>query len=481
MDIERNPRTTLAPAPAWNAGAPAIHGPDVYGASPGKEFLYLIPTVGERPVRFSTEGLPPGLAVQEDGRIAGRVASPGTYRVLLAAENRHGRAEKELTVVIGEDALALTPPMGWNSWNCFRSEIDENKVLRIAEGMVASGLAAYGYSYVNLDSGWQSGQRGGRFGSILPHAGFPDMGRLCGKVHALGLKLGIYSGPYVVPWGTKGCGSTSGRIDTRFAGRFDHERKYIGLHKHEAEDVAQWADWGIDYFKYDWAHTDMELAGRMGRALRQCPRDIVYSVTTSVRLADAATAADLCHLWRANADTAPTWESVVKNGFGNEAWNPFIGPGHWFDLDMTALLPRDGKCLTETEQIACFTCWAIRPTPLLVDCRLDQLADFTRSLLCNEEVLAVNQDVLGLPALAVIRQDGWEVQLKPLADGGYAVGVFNLTEEAGISPELVFAKFGLDGGIRVRDLWAKQDLTGRRESLSVPVEAHGAKLFRAVP
>jgi alpha-galactosidase len=482
MDSERTARTVLAPAVPWDAGAPVIHGPEIYGASPGKEFLYLIPTVGERPVHLAAEGLPAGLSLDPtDGRITGRATVPGDYRVLLTAENRHGTAERVLTIRLGADSLALTPPMGWNSWNCFRSAIDAAKIGQIAEGMVRSGLAARGYSYVNLDSGWQSEQRGGRFHSILPHDGFPDMGALCAKVHALGLKMGIYSGPYVVPWGTEGCGSTAGRIDTRFPGRFDHEKKYIGIEKHEIEDVAQWADWGIDYFKYDWAHTDMELAARMGQALRQASRDILFSITTHVQFDDARQIGEICHLWRSNADTGPTWDSVVKNGFGNERWNPHIGPGHWLDLDMTAILPRDGQCLTQIEQIACFTCWAIRPSPLLIDCVPDELDEFTLSLLCNEEVLAVNQDPLGFPALAVIRQEGWEIQLKPLAAGGYAVGVFNLGEETGMSPELVFAKFGLDGGVRLRDLWAKQDLTGRREGLAVPVEAHGAKLFQADP
>jgi alpha-galactosidase len=481
MHSQLTAQTIPAPATRWDAGAPAIHGPCIYGASPGKEFLYLAPTVGERPLRFTAAGLPTGLTIgKTDGRITGRATVPGDYRVLLEASNRHGTAERELTIRIGEDALALTPPMGWNSWNCFRSAIDAEKIERIAAGMVSSGLAAYGYSYVNLDSGWQSKQRGGPFHSIVPHEGFPDMGAVCDHIHALGLKMGIYSGPYVVPWGTQGCGSTSGRIDTRFPGRFDHPNKYIGLEKHEVEDAAQWADWGIDYFKYDWAHTDMVLAERMGRALRQSPRDIVYSITTNVQFADADKVGDICHLWRANADTHPTWESVLKNGFGNERWNPYIGPGHWFDLDMTALLPRDGQCLTPAEQVACFTCWAIRPSPLLIDCVPDELDDFALSLLCNEEVIAVNQDVLGLPALPVLRQENWEVQLKPLADGDYAIGVFNLGEETGISPEVKLSWLGIEGGVKLRDLWTKQDLAGRRDTLAVPVEGHSAKLFRAV-
>lgn len=482
MNSELDTKTVLAPADAWDTGAPRINGPAVYGASPGKEFMYRIPTVGERPLQFSSEGLPAGLTLDAtEGLIAGRAAVAGEYQVLLQAANKHGKAEKALKLVIGENALALTPPMGWNSWNCYRSDIDADKILRIAKGMVSSGLAARGYAYVNLDSGWQSGQRGGPFHSIIPHKGFPDMGALCSRIHALGLKMGIYSGPYVIPWGTEGCGSTSGRVDTRFPMHFARPGKYIGMGKHEAEDAAQWAAWGIDYFKYDWGHTDMELTGRMSRALRQSSRDIVFSVTTCVQLHDAMEAMRLCHLWRSNGDTGPHWDSVVKNGFGNEAWNPFIGPGHWYDLDMTAILPRDGKRLTEDELIACFTCWAIRPSPLLIDCIPDEMDESTRSILCNEDVIAVNQDALGRPSIAANQDAAWPIQIKPLSTGGYAVAFFNLSDKPGKSPEVDFTTYGLPGGARLRDLWAKRDLDGRREKFSVSLEPHGAKLFTAMP
>ncbi|OGV63154.1 MAG: hypothetical protein A2498_04860 [Lentisphaerae bacterium RIFOXYC12_FULL_60_16] len=482
MNTERDPKTILASAAAWDEGVPQIQGPDVHGASPGKDFLYTIPVVGERPLHFSAEELPAGLMLDAvNGRISGKAVREGVCQVLVRVSNRHGKAEKLLKIIIADNSLALTPPMGWNSWNCFRSEINADKILRIANGMVSSGLAARGYSYVNLDSGWQSNQRGGVFNAIIPHDGFPDMGKLCTAVHALGLKMGIYSGPYVVPWGTEGCGTTSGCIDSNFPRHPACPRKYIGLTRHEAEDVAQWAAWGIDYFKYDWAHTDMELAGRMSRALRQCPRDIVYSVTTSVQLQDAREVARLCNLWRSNGDTGPTWDSVVKNGFGNEAWNPIIGPGHWFDLDMTAILPRDGKRLSVNELVACFTCWAIRPSPLLIDCIPDAMDETTRNILCNEAVIAVNQDVLGKPSITTNQDAAWPIQIKPLSTGGYAVAFFNLSDAPGQSPELEFSAFGIPGGVKIRDLWAQCTLDGRREKLSVALEPHGAKLFTAMP
>ncbi len=488
MNSELDFKTDIAPATVWDAGAPCINGPDIYGASPGKEFRYLIPVTGERPVHFSAEGLPAGLTLNElSGQILGRAAREGVYPVQVKVENRHGTAEKVLEIVIAENALALTPPMGWCSWNCFRSGIDEAKILRIAQGMISSGLAARGYTYVNIDSGWQSKQRGGAFNSIIPHEGFPDMAGLSAKIHELGLKMGIYSGPFVVPWGTEGCGTTSGLMDTNFGACLPYRSKHIGLNKHEAEDVAQWAAWGVDYFKYDWGPTDMVLTGRMSRELRRSSRDIVYSVTTSVQPKDAAEVARLCNLWRSNADTEPSWASVLKNGFCRsgwgavEEWNPVVGPGHWFDMDMMALVPRDGKSLTESEQIVCVTCWAIRPNPLLIDCLPDEMTEFQKSLLCNEEVIAVNLDRLGKPAFTVNQDAAWPIQIKPLSTGGYAVAFFNLTDEPGKSPELEFAAYGLPGGVKVRDLWARRDVEGRREKFSVALEAHGAKLFTALP
>lgn len=482
-------QTRLAPAQPWDQGPPAINTPDVYGASPGKDFLYLIPTVGERPLRFSAENLPAGLLLDADsGQIRGKAAVTGEYAVRLTAENPLGNCAKTLTLILRENALALTPPMGWNSWNCYRAEIDDAKIRDIADGMIASGLAARGYCYVNMDSGWQGKQRGGKHNAIVPKPEFPDMKALCDHIHALGLKAGIYSGPYVTPCGTSGCGTTSGNVDTNFVlspsclwGR----QRYIGLNKHEKEDVAQWAEWGFDYFKYDWGPTDMVLAERMSRELRKCPRDIVFSLTTEVHHKDADKVKELANLWRNNSDTKPNWDSVLQNGFHNEEWNSVIGPGCWFDLDMTALLPRDGASLSRNELIACITCWMMRPSPILLDCEPTKLDDLTKSLLCNEEVIAVNQDALGKPAIGIIvpkkgmpKSEIWEVQLKPLADGSYALAFFNLGILPGIAPRIDLACFGVGRTFRVRDLWNKQDLGEFSHDFVVGVEAHCAKLFK---
>lgn len=475
-----NYSTRLAAVTPWNEGKPVINGPEVYGASPGKTFLYLIPTVGQRPITFSAENLPAGLTVDSaKGQIRGKAEKKGEYQVVLMAENSLGKCSKTLKLVIEDNAIALTPPMGWNSWNCYRSGIDAVKVKAIADGMVSSGLAARGYNYVNLDSGWQSRKRGGKFNSIVPHGGFPDMRAFCDYIHALGLKVGLYSGPYVEPWGTDGCGSTSGVCDTNFPWHSSYKCKYIGVNKHEHEDVSQWADWGFDYFKYDWSATDMILAERMCKELRASTRDIVFSVTTSVNINDAAKVKTLANLWRSNGDTGPAWQSVVGNGFDNQQWNSVIGPGHWFDLDMTALKPMEGKSLTQNEQIACVSCWMMRPSPILIDCDLTKpLDDFTQRVLCNEEIIAVNQDPLGKPAANILKTNEWCIQLKPLFDGTYAIAFFNLSDKPGISPKVDWSIFGIQQGARVRDLWGKSDVGQFKNDFTVGVEAHCAKVFK---
>lgn len=471
-------QTKLAPAIPWDEGRPVINGPERYGASAGKDFLYLIPTTGERPIHFSATRLPPGLRVdRQSGQIRGRARKIGIYQTSLKAENRHGVASKALTIVIGDHALALTPPLGWNSWNCFRSEIDDGKVRAIASDLIASGLAARGYAYVNLDSGWQSDLRGGPHHAILPKSGFPDMKALCDHLHALGLKAGIYSGPYTVPWGTEGCGSSSGLWDTNYA--MFPQGKFIGIAKHEAEDARQWAEWGFDYVKYDWNYTDMETAERLGRELRASPRDMVYSITTDVEFRDAARVKELTHLWRSNLDMGPEWKTFLHNGITHtRQWNPFIGPGHWFDLCLTAFMPRDGKSLTRHELIAHISCWILRPSPIMIDCDSQLLRDaFVQSLLCNEEILAVNQDILGKPSASLFRDDAWDIQVKPLSDGNYALGYFNLSGQAAIAPRVENAsKLGITVKSQVRDLWQRKDLG--LFDFPVGVESHCAKVFK---
>ena len=245
----------LAKVEPWDVGAPAIHGPDITGASSHKPFSYAIPATGERPIAFSVERLPAGLRFDSrTGFITGTATQAGDHRVLLRAENRHGQVEKEFTIAIGR-GLALTPPLGWNSWNAWRRWVDDGKVRAAADALVASGLAARGYTYVNIDSCWQ-GERGGPHNAILPNRKFPDMKRLADYIHGRGLKFGIYSTPWVEPWGCTAAeakadwgggaliGCSSGEHDPEFPKHHQISGKFVGQAKHEPNDVAQWVEWG---------------------------------------------------------------------------------------------------------------------------------------------------------------------------------------------------------------------------------------------
>ena len=183
----------LTPKPA---DTPRINGARVFGVRPGSEFFYAIAATGVRPMTFSAEGLPKGLKLDpRTGRITGRLAAKGEYEVLLTASNALGSYSRELRIVVG-DRIALTPPMGWNSWNCWARDVTQEQVLSSARALVEKGLADHGWSYINIDDGWQ-GKRGGKYNAIQPNAKFPDMAGLSKQIHDMGLRLGIYSTPWV--------------------------------------------------------------------------------------------------------------------------------------------------------------------------------------------------------------------------------------------------------------------------------------------
>lgn len=507
-------RVNLAIVTPWDQGNPVMHGPDIHGASAEKPFLYAIPTTGERPVHFRVAGLPAGLHLDStSGHISGKARQEGEFRLLLCAENRHGKAEKEFTLVIG-GRLALTPPMGWNSWNAWRRWVDDGKVRAAADGLVRTGLAARGYSYVNVDSCWQ-GLRGGKHNAIQPNRKFPDMRLLADYIHARGLKFGIYSTPWTVPWGCSEkeavsdwggpglIGCSSGAPDPDYRPNHIPEGRYVGIEKHEAQDVAQWVEWGVDFLKYDWCPTDPKSLERMGRVLKAAARDIVLSICTEARLSHIDVYRTWAHMWRGIPDTFDTWSSLMKNAFMSddylqEDWRPHIGPGGWHDLDMFALGPQfataTGSCpnkLTPDEQITHMTAWALYPSPLILSCDLAALSDFELRLFGNEEVITINQDRLGKPATRMCEERSQasgsrqprrnaRVWARPLANGSFAIGLFNLADSPDeLSVDL--QALGLSGSVAVRNLWERCDLGRAQDRFSLLVPAHGAQLVRVKP
>ena len=489
--------TILTPRPPTQ---PRINGARVFGVRPGHPFFFQIAATGEPPIKYSATDLPAGLKLDADtGRITGVVAQPGTHTVTLHATNARGGDEKKLRIEIGEK-IALTPPMGWNSWNSWGISVDQEKVLASARAMSGSGLIDHGWTYVNIDDTWQ-GARTGPDHALQGNEKFPDLKKLCDLIHGLGLKVGIYSTPWETSYASFAGGSSDdpeGKWSQALVNENGRKRRHHGQISFAVADAKQWAAWGIDYLKYDWnpknsappetAAQFHEIVGTMTRALRDSDRDIVYSYSNSFPFEWIGENVDQLHAWRTTGDINDTWGRLESIGFSQDKWRPFGGPGHWNDPDMLVVGNVDvgrGKNLhpprlTPNEQYTHISLWCLQSAPLLIGCPMEQADDFTLSLLTNDEVLALDQDELGKPAAQVVVDGRKQVWVKELADGSRAIGLFNLAQ----SPQeisVTWKQLGLDGPQRVRALWAYVELGVLPEKFSARVPRHGVMLIRVWP
>jgi alpha-galactosidase len=490
-------RYILTPPPS---PAPRINSPRVFGATPGNPFRHTIAASGRRPMRFAVDGLPPGLTLDPaTGIITGRVAARGTHRVRLTAANAVGRATRELRIEIG-DTIALTPPMGWNGWNAWETHLDRDKVLAAAEAMVTSGLVHHGWTYINLDDSWQ-GVRGGPLGALQPNGKFPRFAEMVARIHALGLKAGLYSTPYIQSYaGYVGASSNfPGGGETREGMAHRAEFRRVGPHRFEVNDARQMAEWGIDFLKYDW-RIDVASAERMATALRQSGRDIVFSLSNNAPFDRVRDWARLANLYRTGPDIRDSWTSLYLTTYGLDRWAEFAGPGHWSDPDMmivgrvsigSALHPTR---LTPDEQYSHVSLFCLLAAPLLIGCPLDELDPFTLGLLTNNELIEINQDPLGRQGRLVARRGEVQIWRKPLEDGSEAVGLFH-TGGFGETPqsyfrwddarpvtfEFRFADAGLSGKWAVRDVWRQRDLGLFDEAITTGIRDHGVVVLRLFP
>jgi len=448
---------------------PRINGPSIFGARPGHPFFYHVPVTGQAPIQVTAENLPAGLNLDTaTWEITGSVAQAGEYPVKLSAKNGMGQSDKVLKIVVG-DKISLTPPMGWNSWNCFAGAVDDVKIRAAADAMVNSGLLQHGWTYINIDDCWE-GKRDTN-GFIQSNEKFPDMKALADYVHAKGLKIGIYSSP-----GRKTCAG--------FEASWQHEEK----------DAQQYAAWGFDYLKYDWCSygriapnpTHEQLMKPylvMEAALRKQERDIVFSLC-QYGMGDVwewgAEVGGNC--WRTTGDIGDSWGSMSGIGFKQNGHEKWAGPGHWNDPDMMVL----GKVgwgnlhptrLTPNEQYTHVSLWCLLSAPLLIGADMSQLDLFTFNLLSNDEVLAVDQDPLGQQASRKTKLGQLEVWAKDLADGSKAVGLFNRGEGAA-EVTAPWADLGLSGPCHVRDLWQQKDVGTFNNAFTVTVPRHGVSLVR---
>jgi alpha-galactosidase len=481
----QNPKEELDIRTPKPGDAPRINGARVFGVRPGHPVLYMIAATGQRPMTFSAEGLPAGISLDPaTGRITGSTDSRGDWKVKLRATNSLGSAESVLVISVG-DKIALTPPMGWNSWNCFAGAVSDDKVRAAADAMVSSGLINHGWTYINIDDTWEipvtepPEKRRAPDGTILTNSKFPDMKTLADYVHSNGLKIGIYSSP-----GPSTCGG------------------YTASYQFEEKDAAQLANWGFDYLKYDWCSygkiadgirkspnppTDLEIDQHpylvMRDALLHQNRDILFSFCQygmgDVWKWGEATGGNC---WRTTGDINDTWRRMSGIGFSQNGHEKYAGPGRWNDPDMLVV----GKVgwgpklrttrLTPNEQYTHITLWSLLDSPLLIGCDMTQLDDFTTGLLTNDEVIAVNQDSLGKQAARVSQEGEAEVWAKDMADGSKAVGLFN-RGELPADVTVKWADLGLDGKQRVRDLWRQKDLGEVDGQFTIHVARHGAELI----
>jgi alpha-galactosidase len=473
------PEIRTPPAPQ----TPRINGPDIFGVRPGNPFIYQIPATGDRPMEFSADKLPKGLKLDSaTGLITGAV--------------------QKFKIVVGE-TIALTPPMGWNSWNAYHATVTGDEVIHAARAMVAGGLINYGWSYINIDDSWQ-GERGGKFNGIQPNDKFADMQAMCDEIHGLGLKVGIYS----TPWETSYAGYVGGSSDAT-NGAWTRSRSTLGKISYADNDAKQWAVWGVDYLKYDWNPARTRPAAEspsqfhkdsatMHDALRKSRRDVIFSYSNSMNFSNAPDQSQIFNCWRTTGDIGDSWLSMAARAFyiyvprgqtslqgpPSDKWVPYARPGHWNDPDMMVLgmVNFGGKQhptrLTPDEQYLHVTAWCMADAPLLLGCDLEQLDAFTLNLVENAEVLAVNQDSLGEQA-TVASNDGNKllVYVKNLEDGSKAVALYNLGKETAT----VVAKWSdlkISGEKSVRDLWRQKDLGEFKDEFSMTVAPHGAELVK---
>jgi alpha-galactosidase len=371
---------------------------------------------------------------------------------------------------LSEERLATTPPMGWNSWNHFEDRVTDADVRAAAEALVSTGMKDAGYTYVIIDDSWQ-GSRDFQ-GRLHPNSRFPDMKALADAIHSKGLKFGIYSSP-----GAKTCAKHEGSLG------------------HEFQDAKMYAEWGVDFLKYDicslfeemerirQAHPETPDAPRevmiaafrkMGVALKATGRPILYSVSEHGiddpwKWAPALGA----NMWRTTADIDETYGRMVTIGFSQEGLAKYAGPGHWNDPDMLEIGNGD---LTEDERKTHMSLWAILAAPLMAGNDLARMSDTDKQILMNREVISIDQDPLGAEGGRLYQSGDIDVWTRRLSGSRVAVGMFN----RGSRPRQVsvdLRQIGFVDGARIHDVWQAKNRGSYSGAFTDTVPWHGVKLL----
>jgi len=431
---------------------------------------------------FSAENLPAGLILdRESGILSGKLSVAGTNDVILRAHNSHGESQRSFQIVVG-NTLALTPPMGWNSWYIHYNRVSQAVMRQAADQMIGSGMADYGYQYVNIDDCWMKKRGDAPYrdaeGAVLPNWNFPDMKGLADYIHGKGLKAGLYTSPG--PWT---CGG------------------YTGAWQHEATDARKFAEWGFDFLKYDWCSYG-SVAGGHTLADLQKPYQLMWGELQKV---DRDVVFNLCQygmgdVWKWGGTVGNCWRTTGDLGlergsrlpgfyniaFSNARHDEYAHPGAWNDPDYILIGwvgdahgMGEGKktTLTPNEQYSYMSMWSLMAAPLIFSGDMAKLDPFTLNILCNSEVIAVDQDTLGRQA-KILRQTGTEfVLVKELEDGSKAVGLFNLAAHPA-KLTVSWNDLGISGKQMVRDLWRQKDLGKFRKEYAAEVPRHGVAFIK---
>ncbi len=472
---------------------PHLNGPKIYGARPGHPFLYRIPCTGVRPISFAAVHLPASLKLDSHtGVISGAVPiAAGRYAITLTAANARGRSARSFTIVVGQQ-IGLTPQMGWNDWYSYYGHVTDQDIRDAATAMISSGMADYGYQYVDIDDTWarkpgsddpsDGGATRDANGNFRTSARFPDMSALTAYIHSLGLKAGIYTSP-----GPLTCA------------------KFEGSYQHESVDAHQFAAWGFDLLKYDWCSygkvtngkslEDLQMPYRkMGQILAGLDRDIIFNLCQYGMGEVWKWGREVGgNSWRTTGDLGmernTSLPGFYRIGLANSVLSDYAGSGGWNDPDYILIgqvgdprspdSPPHATALTHEEQYSYMSMWSLMAAPLIFSGEMTRLDTFTLNVLCNSEVIDIDQDSLGKQAKVVKKNDDELILEKPLEDGSVAVGLFNLANE----PRVLSADWlglGLKGRQMVRDVWRQQNIGSFEKSYTSTVSAHGAVLIRLI-
>lgn len=471
---------------------PRINGPLVYGARPGNPFLYRIPCQGERPIRFHVSNLPEGLNLDsQNGIISGKTPQKGEYLIKIRASNSHGHDDRSFKLVSGE-LLALTPPMGWNHWYVHYNRINDAMMRHAADAMINSGMADVGYQYVNIDDCWMNASESGNYmkdstrigptrdqnGALLGNIHFPDMKALADYIHSKGLKAGLYSSP-----GPNTCCGME------------------GSYTYEEKDAAQFAEWGYDFLKYDWCSYG-RIAGKkptleqmkkpyelMGRALEKQKRDIVFNLCQYGMGEVWKWGREVGgHCWRTAGDLGFELDRFFNVALKNAQYGAYSKPGAWNDPDYIQIgyigaqkgttFTKASPCpLNPREQYSYMSLWSLMAAPLFFSGDMSLLDEFTLNVLCNPEVIAIDQDPLGKCGLVKTLGNDCFLMVKDLADGTKAVGIFNHGKQ---KTEVVasWKDLQIQGKKLVRDVWRQKDLGIYADQFIATIEPQGVVLIK---